>query len=972
MKFLRSFCSIFVGILLLFSNLVHAQDKKKVILQGFWWDFKNNSYPQGWANYLVDLSPRLRKIGLDGIWVPVNQKNANPASVGYSPFDHYDLGDKFQKNNLKTPFGDKDEYLRMVAIMHQNGIDVIQDIVLNHVDGAGSATSAGGVDSSGLQFYATNRPLSNYPDIPNDPTGGYKNFRYVSYQTPASVETKANYLARSGRWSKNWQNFNPGPGDNRYTGDDLSRTTFGPDLAYYQNSKGLSSISTFNPAQEDNYMRNRAREWMIWFKKQTAVDGYRLDAIKHFPTAVSEDILWNLQNNAGFASGTDQMFAVGEWVGGKAELDAWVTAVQGRAGTFDFGLRGFSGTSGLYGMVYGLGNYDLSNLPGTQQDSRYRTVPFINNHDTFRPGASLQANGNYPVEANGDPKKWTSSSELSPNVDPRESRLTAAYAIMMSMDGHPTIFFEDLFDVGTTGKRYTHLPQNSVDLPVRESIANLIRCHRKFDFKAGGYRVRSAEATVFFDGSNAQDLIVFERSAKAIIAVTDNYTANQAAWIDCDFEVGTILKDYTGNFPNVTVVTRPGGVPGGRVRVQAPKCNGTVNNTLSKGVAIYAPASLETFFNQPFPVANRTTTQEWEMADDLGDSNPKSLRQSGALPVHSTDLRNGGKIFAAAGKPITYKLFTSFNTQILTLLLTDQCGVVLDSVKGAGAQTKIYTPTATNWYQFRVRNEIDTNRSQRVWINVTYTGPDSADALSSRSRLMPYVELGPDKYGCNGVSNTLNAFFETGVIYTWYDGQGTQIANTAAITYTQPGLYKVEIINPITGCKAKDEIEILGFADQPSAAQVIRVGDTLKVVNVVPGIRYQWRINGQTNPADTLWYVVLPSNATTANLTIRNTFGCSTTSANLITGVAAKLLPHETARLFPNPASHKLYVEYKGEADRLEISVINVKGQRIKSFDIQKHSNTDSSIDVSNLPSGLYFFKLQAGDKFRFEKIWIE
>ena len=34
--------------------------------------------------------------------------------------------------------GDKDQLLRMVAVLKANGVDVIQDIVLNHTDGAGS------------------------------------------------------------------------------------------------------------------------------------------------------------------------------------------------------------------------------------------------------------------------------------------------------------------------------------------------------------------------------------------------------------------------------------------------------------------------------------------------------------------------------------------------------------------------------------------------------------------------------------------------------------------------------------------------------------------------------------------------------------------------------------------------------------------------------------------------------------------
>ena len=37
--------------------------------------------------------------------------------MGYSPFDHYDLGDKYQKGFLKTKMGDKDQLLRMVAVL---------------------------------------------------------------------------------------------------------------------------------------------------------------------------------------------------------------------------------------------------------------------------------------------------------------------------------------------------------------------------------------------------------------------------------------------------------------------------------------------------------------------------------------------------------------------------------------------------------------------------------------------------------------------------------------------------------------------------------------------------------------------------------------------------------------------------------------------------------------------------------------
>jgi len=143
------------------------------------------------------------------------------------------------------------------------------------------------------------------------------------------------------------------------------------------------------------------------------------------------------------------------------------------------------------------------------------------------------------------------------------------------------------------------------------------------------------------------------------------------------------------------------------------------------------------------------------------------------------------------------------------------------------------------------------------------------------------------------------------------------------------------------------------------------------VVVVIPGIKYQWRINGVTNPADTLWYVILPTNATTANLTVRNSFGCSKTSANLITNKSDLILLHETARIFPNPASKQIWLDFGTSEGSLEIRVSNLKGQEVKSFIVSGGNAKVEPLEVGDLPSGLYLFKLRVGDKFRHEKIWL-
>jgi alpha-amylase len=162
MKNLLFTIAIFVSCISL--NAQVNPTNRQIVLQGFWWDYWNSNYQNGWANYLAELAPRLKEMGVDAVWIPPTIKNGGTNSVGYSPFDHYDLGDKWQKGNVKTRVGDKDELLRMVAVMKANGIDVIQDIVLNHNTNAGSGNGSGGQDPAAADDGSTNR---------------FKNFRYT-------------------------------------------------------------------------------------------------------------------------------------------------------------------------------------------------------------------------------------------------------------------------------------------------------------------------------------------------------------------------------------------------------------------------------------------------------------------------------------------------------------------------------------------------------------------------------------------------------------------------------------------------------------------------------------------------------------------------------------------------------------------------------------------------------------------------
>ena len=366
-----------------------ADPEKKVILQAFWWDYWNGNFENSYANYLTELAPRLRELDINAVWVPPFVKNTGTNSVGYSPFDFYDLGDKYQKGSVTTRFGTKDDVLRMIAVMHANGIEVIADAVLNHTVGAGGENGgAGGED----------------PKAYNDK---WKNFRYVCYETPYKDGGQTDYWNRKGRWPKNWQNFH-GNVVHDQNGDNWTAGHWGPDNCYYEGAYGQSSnVNGYNPVQGKNYMRDQARDWIMWFKKQTAVDGFRWDAVKHFPEYVQQDLLYNVKHNLpDFAKGGDGMFSVGEYIGSKDEIDNYCKAVQYANGGGEFAMGGYDvPLRGAIknGVIDGGGGGNIGSVVGEQIGMRYndygngfkvhRSLNYINSHDTFRP--KFDDKGNY-------------------------------------------------------------------------------------------------------------------------------------------------------------------------------------------------------------------------------------------------------------------------------------------------------------------------------------------------------------------------------------------------------------------------------------------------------------------------------------------------------------------------------------------------------------------------------------------------
>jgi len=110
-----------------------------VILQGFYWDVKPDDGQ--WWNILGSQASNIANAGFTIVWSPPPYKGANVNySVGYDPFDHYDLGEYTQKLGFaRTLYGTKSQLLATLSALKSYNLTVICDIVPNHMAGGTGA-----------------------------------------------------------------------------------------------------------------------------------------------------------------------------------------------------------------------------------------------------------------------------------------------------------------------------------------------------------------------------------------------------------------------------------------------------------------------------------------------------------------------------------------------------------------------------------------------------------------------------------------------------------------------------------------------------------------------------------------------------------------------------------------------------------------------------------------------------------------
>jgi alpha-amylase len=295
--------------------------KAHVMMQGFYWDVPIGS----WYDNLTSKAAGLRNMrdgqGIDRIWFPSPAKaDSGINSMGYDPYDYYDLGDYSQKGTTAVRFGTHAQLKTAIKTYHDLGVMVLADIIANHRGGGALETN------------------------PNTGTSTYTNFTGVA----------------SGKCTWTYQQFNP------------NSFEFSDDM----NFSGFADVSlSIDTPDQVGWPRRDLIDWMVWLTDpaNAGFDGWRLDLAQGYRPSWIRDLRQQTGNT----------FAVMEkWDGNTRNLTQNVV-YSGGTHTFDFAafytMRNICVSSGSANLA-DLVNPDKVYAA---KDSAH-AVTFVENHDTAK------------------------------------------------------------------------------------------------------------------------------------------------------------------------------------------------------------------------------------------------------------------------------------------------------------------------------------------------------------------------------------------------------------------------------------------------------------------------------------------------------------------------------------------------------------------------------------------------------------
>ncbi len=190
-------------------------------------------------------------------------------------------------------------------------------------------------------------------------------------------------------------------------------------------------------------------------------------------------------------------------------------------------------------------------------------------------------------------------------------------------------------------------------------------------------------------------------------------------------------------------------------------------------------------------------------------------------------------------------------------------------------------------------------------------------------------------------------------------------ANPTNICYANPGTYDVQLI--ASNANGSDTLLLTNYIivyPFPPPQSITQSGDTLFAI--AGATTYQWYFNTNLiNGATDYFYVA--SSSGDYNVVATDGNGCEVEAAvfNVLASAQAAV-GSSSMQVFPNPTHDKVTIQKSQVASgtAIEISIYNMMGEIIRNrYTDSRTKNQELTIDVSQLPPGMYWLEIKSGEK---------
>lgn len=310
-----------IGMMLPVASQAQAPEKSEdVMLQGFYWDSQTVT---GWTQ-LTAMAEELGK-NFTCIWLPPSASAEGNTTVGGNNVGYHPR----IWNDQNSCWGTAANLKTLVSTLHDNGVKVIADIVVNHRAG-----------------------YTSWVTFPVDDFGEFGKFQLTAAHVCKDDEVNTNTSAGSEYGTAT------GAAD---TGDK------------WDGARDLDHTS--------EYVQNDIKAYLKWLKSEIGYDGWRYDLVKGFAGKYV-----GIYNDA-----SEPYISVGEyWDGSYDKVGAWIDATGKKSMAFDFPSKYAVFNNGLAKSNYGNMSWIEDNTTwrpaGMIHHANYRryAVTFVDNHDSYR------------------------------------------------------------------------------------------------------------------------------------------------------------------------------------------------------------------------------------------------------------------------------------------------------------------------------------------------------------------------------------------------------------------------------------------------------------------------------------------------------------------------------------------------------------------------------------------------------------